>query len=190
MKTAMAISGYRLPIKRGTLCAARWRCSCENTRAFSLVEVVLALGLVSFCLIAVLGLMPVGLKVVKNANEQAAAATVLSSITRSIRSATTSDNSVFNWTYNGTNFTYTVGSSTPNVVTIDNLNFEGRTDSVSPRLKVRVEFAPPSSLTSCGQGTISVAWPTQADPTWDGATKAWKKAEGSLTTSIQFLPKP
>jgi uncharacterized protein (TIGR02598 family) len=157
--------------------------------AFSLVEVTLALGIVSFALISVLGLMPVGLKVVKNANEQAGAATVLSSLARAVRAATTTDNSNFKWTFNGTDYTYTIGSPT-NGITIDNLNLEGRTDAALKRLKARVEFAPPSSLTTSGQGTISVAWSAQANPTWNATLKAWANADGSVTTGIQFLPKP
>ena len=38
------------------------RRSSRTTAGFSLVEVVLALGVAAFCLIAVLGMLPVGLK--------------------------------------------------------------------------------------------------------------------------------
>jgi len=165
------------------------RSQVANASAFSLIEVTLAFGIVSFALIAILGLMPVGLRVVKNANEQAGAATVLGSLARSVRAATTTNGSVFTWAYNGTNYTYTVGGAT-NGITIDNLNLEGRTDSAFKRLKARVEFLPPSSLTTSGQGTISVAWSAQANPTWNTTTKAWTNADGFLTTGIQFLPKP
>lgn len=45
-------------------------------RAFSLVEVTLALGVSSFCLVALLGLVPVGLKTNQFTREQAAALNV------------------------------------------------------------------------------------------------------------------
>ena len=59
--------------------------------AFSLVEVTIAVGIVSFCLIAVLGLLPTGLKAVKNANEQAAAANALNAIADTLRTATSTN---------------------------------------------------------------------------------------------------
>jgi uncharacterized protein (TIGR02598 family) len=45
--------------------------------AFSLVEVVMALGITAFCLVALLGLMPVGLKTVRDARGDALRAEVL-----------------------------------------------------------------------------------------------------------------
>ena len=45
--------------------------------AFSLVEVVMALGIAAFCLVALLGLMPVGLKTVRDARGDALRAEVL-----------------------------------------------------------------------------------------------------------------
>ncbi len=41
--------------------------------AFSLVEVTMAMGLVSFCLVAMLGMLPVGLRQERSASEQLAA---------------------------------------------------------------------------------------------------------------------
>lgn len=52
----------------------------KNPRAFSLVEVTLALGVSSFCLVALLGLVPVGLKSNQFTREQAAALNVARSL--------------------------------------------------------------------------------------------------------------
>jgi uncharacterized protein (TIGR02598 family) len=49
--------------------------------AFSLVEVVLALGVTSFCLIALIGLLSAGLTNNRSTIDQAGATTVLSSVT-------------------------------------------------------------------------------------------------------------
>ncbi len=46
--------------------------------AFSLIEVVLALGVASFCLMAILGLLPAGLRTNRNAIQQATACSILS----------------------------------------------------------------------------------------------------------------
>jgi len=55
--------------------------------AFSLVEVTLALGVASFCLVAVLGLLPVGIQTNQAAIQQTTANTILSSIISDMRSA-------------------------------------------------------------------------------------------------------
>jgi len=55
--------------------------------AFSLVEVTLALGIAAFCLIAVFGLMPVGVQTNRNATSQTAATNILSSVVSDIRAS-------------------------------------------------------------------------------------------------------
>jgi uncharacterized protein (TIGR02598 family) len=57
----------------------------ERTSAFSLVEVTLALGIAAFCLIAVFGLMPVGVQTNRNATSQTAATSILSNVIADIR---------------------------------------------------------------------------------------------------------
>jgi uncharacterized protein (TIGR02598 family) len=47
---------------------------------FSLVEVTMAVGLVSFCLVAMLGVLPVGLKQERGSTEQLAAMQVLAAV--------------------------------------------------------------------------------------------------------------
>jgi uncharacterized protein (TIGR02598 family) len=55
--------------------------------AFSLVEVTLALGVAAFCLIAVLGLLPTGLKTQQNSIEQTTANTIVSQIVGDLSAA-------------------------------------------------------------------------------------------------------
>ena len=55
--------------------------------AFSLVEVTLALGIAAFCLIAVLGLVPVGVQTNRNATSQTTATNILSSVVSDIRAS-------------------------------------------------------------------------------------------------------
>jgi uncharacterized protein (TIGR02598 family) len=59
----------------------------RNKYAFSLVEVTLALGIAAFCLIAVFGLMPVGVQTNRNATSQTAATNILSSVVSDIRAS-------------------------------------------------------------------------------------------------------
>jgi len=60
------------------------RCIAFNT-AFSLVEVTLALGIAAFCLIAIFGLMPVGVQTNRNATSQTAATNILASVMADLR---------------------------------------------------------------------------------------------------------
>ena len=61
--------------------------SRRKRAAFSLVEVTLALGIAAFCLIAVFGLMPVGVQTNRNATSQTAATNILSSVVSDIRAS-------------------------------------------------------------------------------------------------------
>jgi type II secretory pathway pseudopilin PulG len=58
-----------------------------ETSAFSMVEVVLALGVTSFSLLAILGLLSVALKSNQSAVQQTAANGILSSVTADLRAA-------------------------------------------------------------------------------------------------------
>ena len=62
-------------------CEARLR----SVASFSLVELTLALGVAAFCLIAVFGLVPVGVQSNRNATSQTAATNILSSVASDIR---------------------------------------------------------------------------------------------------------
>ena len=54
----------------------------RNVGAFSLVEVTLALGIAAFCLIAVFGLIPVGVQTNRNATSQTAATNIIAGCRR------------------------------------------------------------------------------------------------------------
>ncbi len=61
-----------------------------RTAAFSLVEVTLALGISAFALIAIFGLLPVGLQVSRAAGEQNSASSILAAIAADLRATPTS----------------------------------------------------------------------------------------------------
>lgn len=52
---------------------------------FSLVEVTLALGIAAFCLIAVFGLMPVGVQTNRNATSQTGATNIMAALVADLR---------------------------------------------------------------------------------------------------------
>ena len=55
-------------------------------RAFSLVEVTLALGLAAFCLVAIFGLLPIGMKTSEAAVEQTDASRIAAAVAADLRS--------------------------------------------------------------------------------------------------------
>jgi len=178
--TVAQIAGHRSQVVSRKLRAA-------TRSAFSLAEVVIALGVVSFALIAVFGLLPAGLKTVKNANEQAAAANLLGAIADAVRNASTNGSATsYSNSIAGQGIGYTLGAAA-NTITLTNLTLEGlAANNFSARLKAVVVITPPTNTTTPGRALISVAWPPQA--VWGGAL--WSKSEGSVTSGIHFLPKP
>src|SRR5438874_5357769 len=59
--------------------------SVRITASFSLVEIVLALGVAAFCLVAVLGMLPVGLKTQQASVQQTMANAIMSQIVDDLR---------------------------------------------------------------------------------------------------------
>jgi len=57
----------------------------QRTSAFSLVEVTLALGIAAFCLIAVFGLIPVGMQTNRNAKSQTRATNLMAAVLADLR---------------------------------------------------------------------------------------------------------
>jgi uncharacterized protein (TIGR02598 family) len=59
--------------------------SIRVAAAFSLVEVTLALGIAAFCLIAVFGLLPVGVQTNRNATSQTRATNIMGAVVADLR---------------------------------------------------------------------------------------------------------
>ena len=154
------------------------------TRAFSLVEVVLALGLVSFCLLAVMGLLPMGLKSVKNAGDEAAATNALNQMGAAIRNATSEDGVAYaaNGSFSQLAWRLDGASRTFSDIMI---GLSGQQDAANGRFKAHVEIISPASASAPGHARVSIAWPAAA--TWTAA--GWTKAEGSVSSGLIFLPR-
>jgi len=63
--------------------------SLPSRPGFSLVEVTLALGIAAFCLIAVFGLIPVGVQANRNATSQTAATNIVAAVVADLRATPT-----------------------------------------------------------------------------------------------------
>jgi len=149
-----------------------------NRHGFSLVEVVIAIGIVSFAVLAIMGLLPTGLKTVKNSNEQAAAANAIGAIAEAIRAGNATG-----WSYNGTNYDYSAA------VPLNNLTLEGKGSSgaVDSRLVAIVIFTASPTDTTPGSAMISVAWPAGAVAAPNNGSPNWSGSDGVVTVGIQFL---
>jgi Tfp pilus assembly protein PilV len=182
--TVTQVAGHRSQVSSRELRVA-------SRSAFSLTEVVIALGVVSFALIAIFGLLPVGLKTVKNANEQAAAANLLGAIADAVRNASTNASATtYSNSIAGQGIGYILGSTNPTTNTLNNLTLEGASNSISARLKAVVVISPPANIMTNGRALISVAWPATASNSGSISNLTWSRADGFVTSGIQFLPKP
>jgi uncharacterized protein (TIGR02598 family) len=57
----------------------------RRVHAFSLVEVAISLGVAAFCLLAILGLMPVGVQTNRNATSQTGATNIMAAVVADLR---------------------------------------------------------------------------------------------------------
>jgi uncharacterized protein (TIGR02598 family) len=125
---------------------------------FSLVETTLALGVAGFCVIALFGLLPVGIQTNHSAISQTAAASMLSSIVADLRA--TPKTSL-------TSPQYDITFGTLKLLYIDG---EGRTvtptdPNASPRYRVTIAFPPsPPGAFAPTFLRLKVTWPAFVDP--------------------------
>lgn len=160
----------------------------NHVSGFSLVEVVLATGVVAFVIFGILGLLPSGIREFQNATSQAAGADVLSSLSVALRSAQTTDSTNFDWSFGGKNCRYTLGgASSTNWWNSLSLEGESQNNSFQRQLCAVCIVTPPSSDTGMGSAILSVAWPASANPVFNGANLRWSRSQGSLTMPIRFL---
>jgi|HubBroStandDraft_6_1064221.scaffolds.fasta_scaffold1684917_1 uncharacterized protein (TIGR02598 family) len=148
----------------------------RSISGFSLVEVTLALGIAAFCLIAVFGLMPVGVQTNRNATSQTAATNILSSVVSDIRASP-----------KGTTATaqYSIRRGKSNVTT---LFFDGQGQfATSPgansryRLTVTITRNPFGSQYPADYAYLKVTWPAAVVPTMTPS--------GSVETVATFFEK-
>jgi len=131
-----------------------------DSRAFSLVEVVLALGICAFVLIAMMGLFSTGLRTSRESEEQVQAANLASQILATRTAAPASDNNLANFAIPAASLTnaYTdIYGAAGTTVGLD-----GRTNSAAAyRITLR---AGTNAVTGArlSQVYLMLSWPPQA----------------------------
>jgi uncharacterized protein (TIGR02598 family) len=126
--------------------------STVSTAAFSLVELTLAIGVAAFCLIAVFGLMPVGMQTNRNATSQTAATNIITSVIADMRATTSSTSPQYGITFGNPRTLYFDGAGqfTPSL-------------GANSRYRVGITF-PWNSGNTYG-ANLKVTWPAPVDPT-------------------------
>lgn len=133
--------------------------SARSQPGFSLVEVTLALGVAAFCLLAVFGLLPIGLKTQQTAIEQTAATRIVSAVASDLRTTTrTATTSPL--------FAITIPANTASSESTLYFDTEGRYSpavSAKSRYRLTVTFSPNNTG---GRGAtfvhLLVSWPAAA----------------------------
>jgi len=128
------------------------RCD-SRAAAFSLVEVVLALGVAAFCLIAVLGLLPVGVQTNRNASSQTAVSNIIATVVSDLRTtpaaATTSPEFAITFDAEKTLFFDASGQASP---------------SLSGDSRYRLNVTWNSAPTGLHYAVLKATWPAAATP--------------------------
>lgn len=143
---------------------------------FSLVEVTLALGIAAFCLVAIFGLLPVGLNSNRAAIEQTAAAGVAQAIIADLRATqnsnpSTATSKLFYIPVPAVSASKTMttiylredGSvaQAGNPPTTVNLDADA---SQNPRYRATLSFYPPAAGGTVSSIQLLITWPAMADP--------------------------
>jgi uncharacterized protein (TIGR02598 family) len=120
--------------------------------AFSLIELTLAIGIAAFCLLAVMGLIPIAVQTNRNATSQTAATNIVASVIADMRATTAATSPQYGITF-GTAKTLYFDSAGQFTISL----------GANSRYRARVTF--PTSPTGLSYADIRVTWPAAVDPT-------------------------
>lgn len=137
--------------------------------SFSLIEVVIALGVASFCLIAVFGLLPVGVQTNQNAISQTAAVGIACAVIADMRATPKMAS---------TSAQFGVTFGTARTLYFDNEGGFSISSNGTSRYQLNITFPPNADLPYAATfAELKVSWPARADPA---------KAMGSTETFAAF----
>ena len=125
--------------------------SLRSSAAFSLVELTLALGVAAFCLMAVIGLVPVAALTNHNATSQTAATNVIASVIADMRATTSSTSPQYGITF-----------GTAKTLYFDGAGQFATSLGANSRYRVRITF--PSSPSGLSYADVKATWPAPVDP--------------------------
>jgi uncharacterized protein (TIGR02598 family) len=124
----------------------------QITSAFSLVEVTLALGIAAFCLITIIGLVPVAVLTNRNATSQTAATNIMSSVVADLRATLKSTD---------TSAQFAIQFGTARRLYFDGSGQFSTSLQTNSRYQVNVTWNP-SPPTGMQWADVKVTWPAAA----------------------------
>lgn len=119
--------------------------------AFSLVELTLAIGIAAFCLIAVMGLIPIAVQTNRNATSQTATNGIIASVIADMRSTTSSTSPQYLITFGAAKTLY-----------FDSVGQYATSLGANSRYRVTVTF--PSSPSGLSYADVKATWPAAVNP--------------------------
>ncbi len=153
-----------------------------NVRAFSLVEVALALGVAAFCLITLMALLPVGITSNKFSLQETTAASLATGVISDLQAATNSTVSPAAQALISPQYGIAIPAVGGSVsVTAPAVNLFLGNDgtaystatSTGARFRVSIGFNPPGAGSRAATATrVLVSWPAQGDSTANWPTSA------------------
>ncbi len=134
----------------------------RNRSAFSLVEVVLALGIASFSMVSILGLLPVGLSNSRSSTAQTGAMNLITAIAADIRSTPSTASA-------SPRYAIPTGDTTSQTFYFDEQGHIATGLQTSSRYKALVQAIWQSS-TNATMHRVTVSWPAQAEASTMGGS--------------------
>lgn len=133
-------------------------------KGFSLVEVVMALGICGFCIVAIMGLLPTGIMANRDAVEQTAAAGMAAAVLADMRLQRLENPppSRFGVPLNGTN----PGASTQPIATLfisEDCNTTNSSANDESKYRIDVAYGERTSGSAPDPVQIAVSWPAAAN---------------------------
>jgi len=136
----------------------------QSKCAFSLVEVTLALGIAAFCLIAIFGLMPVGVQTNRNATSQTAASNIIASVIADMRATASSTSRQYGITFGIAKTLYFDGAGECSIDVNGSTAVDGSSWSPPLQTRYRLNITFPLSLTGLSYADVKLMWPAAAAP--------------------------
>ena len=147
-----------------------------RTQGFTLVEVTLAIGVVGFALIAVFGLLPVGIQSSQTAIEQTTVNGILSSVVTDLRS--TPRESGVSERYKITIPNDPTSGQVEQVLFFDGDGQWGTSVGLNSRYRMGVTFLPADHANGATRVALKMTWPAGAEP---------ENATGSVRSFTAFI---
>lgn len=196
LRTARAQSPWQMP--------SGWRSKVPLHAAigrggFSLVEVTVSIGIVAFAFMAVVGMVPAGMRAAEEGHEQGRATEVLNTAAAAVLGqrhiALTSRFAFGDWLNDSPTPQVSPRGYAPgepewestNFAVMENGVIRTAGDTTSPaRYKMFVRVTPPATSDQPVKVYVSVAWPAAAE--WDSAKKEWKNNQGQVDALLYANP--